>query len=284
MSTFCVNRPKPYEEPCSAGGGEGLDRERERERDRQRVFEELLKRRQAAMFSGQHPGLEEMFSGRQSGIGGMGGHCSGMGGMGGHSPIFMGGHGMHPMMGGGYPTQGSRSPMGMGPGVGGMGMGMGTHPAMGRMGGMGGMGSMRGMGHMGHMGMGHQSYFSHSPFGSQRHPPFGYGGPGPPRYPQYRHPQSRHSPFPPSGMFDDYSHHDYHRMPSGHGHGGHMRGGFRPRHPGRRRGFRPGMFDDSDDDFDEYGGYDDDFEDEDGYGGYGARRSSQMRWQGGGYY
>jgi hypothetical protein len=276
--TFCVHRPK-YEESCSGGGGgEGLSR------DRERMIAEMLRQRQESMLSGQHPGQGGMYGGRHPG----------MGGMGGHPPQYMGGHGMHPMMGDMSP-QGFRSSMGVGmmPGMerlGGVGMGM--HPAMGRMGGM--------SGHMPHMGhMPHQSPFAHSPFPSHRHSPFSYSGPGPPRahsmFPQHPHShghspfsQPRHRPFSSSRRIFDYDddYYDNYRMPSQRAHGRHMRGGYgvASRHPATRRGYRSGMFEDSDDDFDEYDEYEDEFQDEDEYGRFGDGRAAQMRWRGGGYY
>ena len=247
-----MHRPKYYEESCSSGS-EGLSR------DRQRMLAEFLRQRQGGMFDGHRPAL---------------------GGMGGHPPPFLGGHGMGPMMGG-YPRHGFHPQMRMGPGMGmPMGLGMGMAPGIG-------MGMGFGMG----MGPGRHP-FSHAPFGGQRHSPFGYGGPGPPRahsfLPQHRHghspfSRSRHSPFS-SRMFDDEDDFDGdYRMPSRYGPVRRMRGGYRfaSRHPSRRRGFRPGLFEDSEDEYDEYDDWDHDFEDEDEYEGYFQRRSPQMWWRGG---
>ncbi|KAF2821164.1 hypothetical protein CC86DRAFT_459326 [Ophiobolus disseminans] len=274
-----MHRPKYYEESCS-GGSDGLGR------DHERLLADLLRRRQAGMFGGQHPGL-----------GGMGGHHPGLGRMGGHPPPFMGGQGMHPMMGrpgfpppmGMVPSMGMGMSMGMPPGMGmGMGMGMprgtgmGMHPGMGM-----GMGMGPGIG----MGMGMGMGPSRSPF---LHSPFGHGGPGPPRahffppnrhaHSPFSHSHSRQSPFSSRRMFDDDDDYDDdYRMPSRHRHSRQMRGGFRfaSRNPARRRGYRPGMLDESDDDFDEYEDYDENFEDEDDYESYVPRRSPQRRWRGG---
>jgi hypothetical protein len=257
-----MHRPKYYEDSYSSGS-DGLGR------DRERMLAELLRQRQGGMFGGHHQGL---------------------GGMGSPHP-FMRGHGTHPMMGG-IPRPGFPPPVGMMPGMGlgippgmGMDMGLGMRPGMG----MGpNMGMNKGSGRL---------PFNHSPFRDQRPSPFGYSGPGPPRahpfflqnhYDPSPHARPRHHLFStPRRMFDndddddDYEH-EY-PIPARHRHARQMRRGFRfvPRHLVRRRAYRPGMFEETDDEFDEYDDYDDGFEHGDDFEGYMSRRSAQRRWLGG---
>jgi hypothetical protein len=254
-----MHRPKYFD--CSfSPGGDGLGHDLERERER--LLADLPRQRPGGGFPGGY-------------------HHPTLGGMGAHRPPFFGAHGMPPTMGG-FPRQGFPPPMGMPHGMGiGMGMGM---PGMGPHVGMG-------MG-LGRPPFGHSSFEHHLPFDRQRHSPFGYGGPGPPRahsfLPQHQHGRSpfyrsRFSPSSSRTMFEDEDDGfgDEYRMPPRRGLGRQMSGGYRfaPRHPSRRRGMRQSFFDDSEDDFDEYDEYEDEFGEDDEYEELFSRRPTHPRWR-----
>jgi hypothetical protein len=68
-----------------------------------------------------------------------------------------------------------------------------------------------------------------------------------------------------------------------------MRGGYRiaSQHPSMRSDLQSGLFEDAEDEFDDYEDYDNDFEyededeDEDEFEGHCFRRSPYLRWRGG---
>jgi hypothetical protein len=229
---------------------------------RDKLLAEMLRQRQGGMFAGHHPGL---------------------GAMGIHQLPLPRAHPMGPMMGG-YPRHGFPPPIGMGMG---MGMGAGT--------GMGDRGMAMGIHpHIGMAGLGTgpgRPMFDHPPFGHQQRSPFSYGSPGPPRahsfFPQPQHPQSpfsrpRQRPFSSSQMiFDEDQLDDDYHMPPRRGFGRQKRSGFRfvPRYASRRRSYQPSMFEESEDDYDDYDGYEDDYDGEDEFEEYFPRRSSYMRLQ-----
>jgi hypothetical protein len=232
----------------------------------------------------------------------MGGHSPGLGGIAGHQPVFLGIHGMSSMMGG-LPHHHLPPQMGMGPTISvpmglsmgsGMGIGMGMDMGMSRH-----LGLSPHMGRSPQMGMGlgtgigigrGQPSFGHSPYGRQRHSPFGYESPGPPRthsfLPQQRHAYSpfgsaRHNPFsPPSMIFGDDDYEDMYRTPPSHHLGRSMRGqpfGLPPQRRSRRRGYQRSMFGESEDEYDDYEDYDDDYDDEDMFGSYFSGQSPRLR-------
>jgi hypothetical protein len=229
----------------------------------------------------------------------MGGQHPGLGGMGGRQSPLLGGRGMSLLMSS-HPRYGFPPQVGMTPGMGmGMSLGMGMGVGMGmEMGSQLGLGT--GLGNMGispymemDLGMGigvGRSPLGHLSYRRQRHFPFSYGSPGPPRahsfLPQQRH---THSPFSharrsplttPSITYEDEDEYaEGYRILPRRPFGRQVRG--QPcrymRSRLRRRDYQRSMFEESEDEYYGSDDYDDEYDGEGGVESLFPRQSPQMR-------